>query len=95
MTSAPADSAPTADSTAAAPSPDWEQFTRDVNCPLCLYNLRGLIEPVCPECGYRFAWAALLDEDARLHPYLFEHHPERDVSSFRDTLLGGLRPGKF
>jgi DNA-directed RNA polymerase subunit RPC12/RpoP len=25
--------------------------TRDVKCPLCGYNLRGLTSPRCPECG--------------------------------------------
>ena len=25
--------------------------TRDVACPLCTYNLRGLTTPRCPECG--------------------------------------------
>jgi hypothetical protein len=24
---------------------------RDVECPLCRYNLRGLMTPRCPECG--------------------------------------------
>src|SRR3954471_8593244 len=24
---------------------------RDVPCPLCQYNLRGLLSPRCPECG--------------------------------------------
>lgn len=24
---------------------------RDVQCPVCQYNLRGLIRPRCPECG--------------------------------------------
>ncbi len=24
--------------------------TRDINCPACGYNLRGLSTPVCPEC---------------------------------------------
>ena len=24
---------------------------RDVACPLCQYNLRGLMSPRCPECG--------------------------------------------
>jgi hypothetical protein len=24
---------------------------RDVACPLCRYNLRGLASPRCPECG--------------------------------------------
>ena len=64
-------------------------------CPLCQYDLRGLEEPRCPECGYRFTWAELNDPALRLHPYAFEHHPERNTSSFHQTLLGGLRPWRF
>jgi hypothetical protein len=66
-----------------------------VFCPLCEYDLRGLAEPRCPECGYRFTWEELNDPARRLHPFLFEHHPERNAWSFRQTLLGGLRPGRF
>jgi hypothetical protein len=66
-----------------------------VHCPLCEYNLRGLIEPRCPECGYRFDWPELLDPTKRLHPYLFEHHPERKFRAFRQTLVGGLLPRRF
>ncbi len=29
------------------------------------------------------------------HPYLFEHHPERNVWSFFQTLIGGLNPWRF
>ena len=44
---------------------DWSTITATVECPLCLYNLRGLTEPGCPECGERFA----LDElDADVRP---------------------------
>lgn len=66
-----------------------------VRCPLCDYDLRGLTEPRCPECGYRFAWADLTDPARRRHRYLFEHHPEHGVWSFVMTLLGGLRPARF
>ncbi len=76
-------------------SPDWEEIEEEVSCPLCEYLLRGLIEPRCPECGYRFDWPDLLDPTRRLHPYLFEHHPERNGESFRRTLLGGFRPRRF
>jgi hypothetical protein len=76
-------------------APDWDQVREEVHCPLCGYNLRGLVDPRCPECGYAFRWSALLDPAERLHPYLFEHHPERNVRSFLRTMTGGLRPGRF
>ena len=64
-------------------------------CPLCDYDLRGLVDPRCPECGYTFDWNDLRDPARRKHKYLFEHHPERDVRSFVRTMLGHLRPAKF
>ncbi|RIK66669.1 MAG: hypothetical protein DCC65_09005 [Planctomycetota bacterium] len=76
-------------------APDWSGVSEEILCPLCEYNLRGLAEPRCPECGYRFEWPNLLDPSRRLHPYLFEHHPDRPVWSFVRTLAGGLRPGRF
>jgi len=75
--------------------PDWQQIDEEICCPLCSYILRGLTVARCPECGYRFEWPELLDPTRRLHPYLFEHHPEQNVRSFRRTLLGGLRPWRF
>ena len=66
-----------------------------VHCPLCEYDLRGLAEPRCPECGYRFAWDDLRDPSRRLHRYLFEHHPERNAWSFLRTIAGGWRPKRF
>jgi hypothetical protein len=79
---------------APASAPDWGEIRRDVVCPLCDYNLRGLGEPRCPECGHRFVWSEVLDPN-RLHPWLFEHHPQRNVWSFLRTMIGGLRPGRF
>ena len=52
--------------------------TDDALCPLCQYNLRGLQEPRCPECGYRFTWEEVLDPSRRLHPYLYEHRPDAE-----------------
>ena len=66
-----------------------------VHCPLCGYDLRGLTEPRCPECGYQFVWAELLDQKLKTHPYLFEHYPKRNVWSFDRTVRGGLNPVKF
>ena len=79
----------------ASAAPDWASVREPVCCPLCEYDLRGLAEPRCPECGYAFTWPDVLDPDRRLHPYLFEHHPERNAWSFRRTLLGTLRPRRF
>jgi hypothetical protein len=78
-----------------APPPDWDVASGDVRCPLCEYDLRGLVEPRCPECGYTFTWPEITDPTRRRHPYLFEHHGDRNVWSFRRTLLAGLRPGRF
>jgi hypothetical protein len=66
-----------------------------LQCPLCDYDLRGLPDPRCPECGYTFEWADLTDPAKRRHPYLFEHHPERNAWSFWRTATAGLRPAKF
>src|SRR5687767_12720429 len=75
-------------------TPEAEQLL----CPMCDYDLRGQrgqAEPRCPECGYRFEWDELTDPARRLHPYLFEHHPKRNVRSFFRTLIGGWRPRRF
>ena len=77
-----------------APAIDWSSISHDINCPLCRYNLRGLSEPRCPECGCRFEWTEVLDPDKR-HPYLFEHHPHRNIWSLLRTLWGGLRARRF
>src|SRR5689334_22819484 len=76
-------------------APDWTQVDESVLCPLCEYELRGLSDPRCPECGYRFAWPELLDPTLRRHEYLFEHHGRHNIWSFWRTLIGGLKPRKF
>jgi hypothetical protein len=75
--------------------PDWDSLTEQITCPMCTYNLRGLIEPRCPECGYRFTWPDMLDPRRRLHRYLFEHHPEKSIRSFLRTALAGWLPRRF
>ena len=90
----PADAAP-ARQPRPEPAPDWSAAGEDVRCPLCEYDLRGLPEPRCPECGFTFEWADLTDPTRKRHPYLFEHHPSRNVWSFRRTVTAGLRPGRF
>ena len=88
-------SPPLATDARSAAGPDLGAVREEVRCPLCEYDLRGLAEPRCPECGYAFTWPEVTDPARRRHPYLFEHHPERNVWSFRRTLVAGLRPGRF
>ena len=76
-------------------APDWSSITRDIKCPMCDYNLRGLIAPTCPECGYRFQWDRVLYPIRYLHPYLFEHHPDRNIGSFVQTQTRNFRPFGF
>ena len=49
----------------------------------------------CPECGGKFDWLDLTDPTRKLHPYLFEHHPERNLKSFIRTVIGGIFPRRF
>lgn len=92
----PPDAKPSDSPDAVPPDPpDWDRITEEIRCPLCEYNLRGLTRPRCPECGYRFDWPEILDPARRLHPYLFEHHPERNVRSFWRTIIAGFRPDRF
>jgi len=79
----------------AIPCVDWSTVSEEILCPLCDYNLRGLIQPRCPECGSHYLWDDLLDPRRRKHPYLFEHHPEMNWNSFWRTAKGGLRPINF
>jgi len=76
-------------------APDWSAVTGPVPCPLCDYDLRGLAEPRCPECGYRFEWPDLLDPTRRRHKFLFEHHRGRNAWSFLRTLTATLQPRRF
>src|SRR5215207_1118651 len=61
-----------------------------LHCPLCDYDLRGLVEPRCPECGHAFDRQELRDWRDRQHPWLFEHHPRRNAASFARTLFTSL-----
>jgi len=42
---------------------------RNISCPVCTYNLRGVMDARCPECGFAVA-LSLHAPDARLGPWL-------------------------
>jgi hypothetical protein len=77
------------------PPPDWSTLDKDLHCPLCEYNLRGLTESRCPECGFAFTWAELLDALKNKHPYLFEYGRGRNVKTFWTTFWRTCLPRRF
>jgi hypothetical protein len=85
----------TREETRAHAPPEWSTHPTDVTCPLCGYNLRGLTEPRCPDCGHQFTWRGLLDESSWRHPYLFEHHPRRPIRAFLRTFFASMLPRRF
>ncbi|HEY7091437.1 MAG TPA: hypothetical protein VH518_25290 [Tepidisphaeraceae bacterium] len=78
-----------------ATEPDWQTVSGEVLCPLCDYNLRGLVAARCPECGYTFDWIELIDRSRWEHPWLFEHRRKRRRRAFIHTFLVSLLPWKF
>jgi hypothetical protein len=76
-------------------APDWAAITGEIHCPLCEYNLRGLTEPRCPECGHQFDWLDLLDRSKWEHPWLFEHAQQRRFRSLLKTLWNSVLPTRF
>lgn len=76
-------------------APDWSTVEEQIDCPMCEYNLRGLTEPRCPECGYKFDWQEILDARRRPHPFLYEHHRERNFWSFYKTAIAASFPRSF
>ncbi len=76
--------------------PDGSTHGADLTCPLCDYNLRGLTEPRCPECGFAFTWAELLDAKRDRHPWLFEHAVRgRRRRAFLSTYFRNCVPRRF
>jgi len=77
--------------------PDWQQFTLDLSCPRCGYNLRMLTGSRCPECGLDFDWAEVIAaaDDRRACP-LFEYQwRKRPIRSFLHTVWLTMRPKRL
>jgi len=49
-------------------SPFPHGLDEDLPCPQCQYNLRGLMVPRCPECGFAFHWSDLPSFRAKAAP---------------------------
>jgi hypothetical protein len=76
--------------------PDWSGSAVELTCPLCGYDLRGLATPRCPECGFAFTWAELLDAKRDRHPWLFEHARRgRQVKAFLATYFRTCLPQRY
>jgi hypothetical protein len=75
-------------------APDWTSLKREICCPLCDYNLRGLTEPRCPECGHQSSWEELLSE-LNKHEWLFEHQRKRRARSLLRTFYNSQYPRRF
>lgn len=75
--------------------PRWDVIEVEVVCSRCAYNLRGLAEPRCPECGLQFPWREVLDSVGRTTNWLFEHNwTKRPLRSYAETVLREMRgPG--
>jgi hypothetical protein len=69
--------------TLGTPKPSAAYFDDRLQCPSCDYNLSGLIEPRCPECGGTFDWDAVQREAANPPRISFESlRGVRRVSGF-------------
>lgn len=73
--------------------PDWAAREKELHCPLCGYNLRGLSEPRCPECGFKFTWQELLEAEKDKQLFLFEYG--RNIPTFWKTYWRTCRPRQF
>lgn len=82
------------DSPNASSAPDWAAEEREILCPLCDYNLRGLTECRCPECGHQFTWSEVLERGQR-HPYLYEHHRGNRIITWIRTFFASQFPWRF
>ncbi len=73
---------------------DAPPATGALRCPICDYNLHGLPEPRCPECGFKFQWSDLQNEQSGF-AYFFETARSSPVRAFVRTLLYSAVPTRF
>jgi hypothetical protein len=66
----------------------------DIYCPHCDYNLRGLPELRCPECGHDFDVKRVRSRP-EISVYLFERKQWTDFRSLIRTAVAGFRPREY
>lgn len=74
---------------------EWDNIDHEVACPRCDYNLRGLAEPRCPECGHQFKWSDVLRLKRFPRVFLYEYAAPSDVLRLLQTFLLSLLPRQF
>ena len=68
----------------------------DLDCPRCGYNLRGLPQPRCPECGLVVDLDQIRAAQALLSKPLFEYQwRRRPIRSFFSTVWLTVRPWRL
>lgn len=67
----------------------------DLACPLCGYDLRGLPEHRCPECGHAFDPDELRRAKLEKREWFYEHATRRRGRAFLATAVRTLRPLRF
>ena len=68
----------------------------DLRCPRCEYNVRGLEQPRCPECGQTFDPQRVVARAQAQSSGLFEFYFfDRPISTFLRTLRASVRPRRF
>lgn len=75
--------------------PAASPLAEDIHCPLCDYNLRGLSDPRCPECGYTFTWPALRRQFRHQNTFAFDATARPGLRSLLKTMLLALFPQTF
>lgn len=75
---------------------EWISAPDDLRCPYCDYQIAGLPENRCPECGCAFDLKQLKAQDAGYPQIAVPWDEQRSIRSYvRTWILVAFRPRKF